>query len=152
MSGMCCQNNYTIKSGEADIDLFKRKTIKVRLEEEQNITNSKPKNQKDILEKHLKDNSFKQTSLQNSRVENKNRLDKLKEIFESNASPLLNLTVINSNVNSIQKGDLLTINCLGLVGSESKDGYVFFGFSDEISDERIDFQLPIQNTDLESNK
>lgn len=81
-----------------------------------------------IIEKHIKDNSFKlNSSLSQANIEKrKKELEKIIAI-----APILQLKVINSN-SSFEKGKVLTINCQGLENNPSgkyrKDGLVYFGY------------------------
>jgi hypothetical protein len=151
MSGICCHNDYAVKGGENDIQLFKKEFQKARYEDDENSPHPKVKFHKNIFEKQFKDNSLKQNSFQNSQIEYRNRLEKLNEFHENNPSLLLSLKVLNSNVTNKQKGETIQINCLGLIDKGQRDGFVYFGFTDKTGNDRIDFELPVQNVDIEGN-
>jgi hypothetical protein len=144
ISGLCCQNENVIKIGEDDLQLYKKESKKHRLDDEDSIPRLKI--QKDVLEKHLKDNSFKQNCLSNSQIE-KERVRKYKDYFKYHQSVLLTLKILNSNLDTINKGEVIRINCMGLLEGISKDGRVLFGHIDNKN--RIDYDLPFQSSDQE---
>jgi hypothetical protein len=151
MSGICCHNDYAVKGGENDLQLYKKEFPNVRYEEDENSPNPKLKFKKNFLEKQLKDNSLKQNSFQNSHIEYRNRIEKLNDFHENNPSLVLSLKVLNSNLTNIHKGEVISLNCLGLVEKVQGDGLIYFGFTDKSGNERIDYELPQQNLEIEGN-
>lgn len=170
-SGMCCQNNYTVKSSETDLDLYKRDLTNTRqnrlnkltqVEEEQEEEIIKNKRNKEFLDKHIKDNSSKLNSFTTSRLEMQEKINKLSEIVLNKLSPILSLRVLNSSSN-IQKGTILSINCQGLFHQDGgnntnlfrnmKDGVVYFGYFPENHDQKeIDYLIPVNKNGQDKNE
>lgn len=173
---MCCHNNYTVKNSESDLDLFKKdvgkskggrkKKITVYEEDEETIKN---KRNKEFLDKHMKDSSFKLNS-STSRMEIHERMTKLNEIINNNLSPLLNMKVLNSS-SHIVKGTVISMNCQGLLINDNntpedninnsnllrkgKDGIIYFGYYPEHLEKEmmnIDYNIPIAKSNMEKNE
>lgn len=142
MSGICCDSNSTSRGLETDIILFKKELKETRNNQDESMM--KRKKHKDLLDKHMRDHSFKQNSFSNL---DKNRIERLYEYSESNTDIMLTLKVLNSNLSQIKKGEEIKINCLGLVSSEFQDGLVYFGCTDGTFKERIDYFFPVPNED-----
>lgn len=81
-----------------------------------------------IIEKHIKDNSFKLNSSL-SQLNLQKRKKDIEQVID--IAPILQLKAINSN-SSFKKGSILTITCQGLEKSINdqcrKDGFVYFGY------------------------
>jgi hypothetical protein len=102
---MCCQNNnYVIKNNENDLDLFKREVSQNKHERKRTISDlpenekiEKVKNirNKEIIDKHMKDSSFKINSSV-SKLELQERVKKLEAITNTGTSKNLSLKVHGS--------------------------------------------------------
>jgi hypothetical protein len=169
--GVCCQNSYTINNSETDLDLFKRdiskskqsnrKTLITINEEEEGDEVSKNKRNKEFLDRHMKDNSSKMNSFSNSRIENQEKIIRLKEIVSSKLSPTLILRVLNSSSNLL-KGTIISMNCQGLVSQDKSgllrntmDGVIYFGYypeNNETEIKDIDFNIPTQKNLTEQSE
>lgn len=165
----CCRNHYVVKNSETDMELFKAditkskagRQEKIQMYEEEDEA-MKNKRNKDFLDKHMKDNSFK-VNASTARIDYMERINKLNSIINSKSSPLLMLKVLNSSSN-IVKGTVMTMNCQGLLEAtdisnsacrNAKDGYAYFGYyPDEYEKDlhTIDFNIPISKSNMDKSE
>ncbi len=182
---MCCQNNYVLQNADKDLEKYKkditrsknhrkdRKDIINLYEEEEdyeynqyNPNSSKYKNNinKEIIDKHKKDSSFRNNISSFSKIDNQERISNLADILKNGNSPYLTMKVLNSSSN-ITKGTSIKINCQGLIDKvindenirkDDKDGFVYFGHfpEDYINDnyDLIDFNIPMPKPNSEKNQ
>jgi hypothetical protein len=87
---LCCHNNYVVKNSENDLEIFKKDVSnKAKFGRNRKITeyeeeeeNFKYKRNKELLDKHMKDNSFK-LNTSTTKAEIFDRIAKLEEIVKS---------------------------------------------------------------------
>lgn len=133
----CCQNNYVVKSSDKDLEILRKdmalnKKRQSKLKAELEVNESEEENnsryfKNQVLEKHMKENSFK---LNNSMFQGDitDKCFKLSQLAK--ISSILQLKVINSATN-LTKGLIININAQGIEGSLSrnaKDGLTYFGY------------------------
>jgi hypothetical protein len=154
---MCCQNNYVVKSSDQDLEVYKKEKKrqgKLSTEHESEEENKKYKRNKEFLDKHMKDSSFK-LNASKMKLENalaaEERLNKLNSISKANSANHLWLKVLNSS-SYLEKGTYLKMNCLGMLETPSpilrngKDGIIYFGYYPEVlTDDKknVDFIIPL---------
>lgn len=158
---MCCKNsNLVVRSSENDLELFKKDITRSKagnskaIHQDTDDEKYKYKRNKEILDKHVRDNSFKLNS-STSKLDYTKRIAELSEAVKK--SDLLSLKVNISNLRQLlnscsdmAKGTEILINCRGLVSPSHRDagdGFVYFGNIDEFSQKyMIDFEIPFPKT------
>lgn len=129
-------------------DLSKGKGRKRHSTDGESEEENKLKRNKEFLDRHMKDNSFKMNSSAHKQenTELANKLYQLKESFN-----FLTLKVLNSSSN-MNKGTSIKINCQGIINNETpglrngRDGIIYFGYYPDPTCKEyntIDYNIPI---------
>jgi len=159
-ANICCNNDNNIHK-ETDLEIFKKERNKLKSSrkdklsfndedvQDMNIIMVKNKKNTDFFEKHMKDSSFKNNASSSGKTDNLvEKVNNLAEFMKIKNTPILSLKVLNSSANMI-KGTVFNISCQGLIdvdlnnmisGRKKLDGYVFFGYFPEDSED-IDFNI-----------
>jgi hypothetical protein len=121
--------------------LFKKDAIKSRGRVRKIKDEDNPQNiGMEFVDKQIINNSRLNAS---SRIENKDKLKQLEELFQSGASHELILKVTTS-VSDLHKGTIIRLDCQGIKNIENKrkDGITYFG-SPQITNSSLDYVIPL---------
>ena len=144
------KQNNNLKINMNQNSLFKKEENTIINKNDNNINNNNNNKIHNILIESLElkpeienndnDNNinYEENNIQIS--SNENYIESIKKVFSQ--SPKLNLEILNSI--TLQKGLIIKIDCLGMINNSlrnKRDGFTYFGFSDNKDNKEIDFLI-----------